>query len=276
MVYLCGTISNLPSSVPHGIAVMHVRGTRTRKEDLMTLVKRSVTEAIGTFWLIFAGCGSAVIACSVPHGIGYVGVSLAFGLTVMCLAYAIGHVSGCHLNPAVTVGLATGGRFAWKDVPAYIVAQVAGAILGAGMLLKIAHSAPGFNVHDGFASNGYGLHSPGGYSMHSGFAAEMMLTWLFVMIILGATDTRAPKGFAPIAIGLGLTLTNLVGIPVTNAAINPARATGTAVYCGGWAISQLWLFWVAPILGGVLGALMYNYIAKEPGITASVPSTMKS
>jgi aquaporin Z len=243
----------------------------------MTLVKRSVTEAIGTFWLIFAGCGSAVLACSVPHGIGYVGVSFAFGLTVMCLAYAIGHVSGCHLNPAVSIGLATGGRFPWKEVPAYIVAQVAGAILGAGMLLKIAKSGPGFDLHaGGFASNGYGLHSPAGYSMHAGFGAEMMLTWLFVMIILGATDTRAPKGFAPIAIGLGLALTNLVGIPVTNAAINPARATGPAFYVHGWALHQLWLFWVAPILGAVLGALMYNYVAKEPGITASVPSTMKS
>ena len=278
MVYLGETIANLPSSVPRGIRRdVHERDLKIRKEDHMSLAKRSVTEAIGTFWLIFAGCGSAVLACGFPqYGIGFVGVSLAFGLTVLCLAYAIGHVSGCHLNPAVTIGLATGGRFAWKDVPAYIVAQVIGAILGAGMLYKIAHSGNGFNVHAGFASNGYGLHSPGGYSMHSGFAAEMMLTWLFVMIILGATDTRAPKGFAPIAIGLGLTLTNLVGIPVTNAAINPARATGPAVFCGGWAISQLWLFWVAPILGGILGALMYNFVAKEPGITASVPSTMKS
>ncbi|HXB61643.1 MAG TPA: aquaporin Z [Acidobacteriaceae bacterium] len=244
----------------------------------MTLAKRSITEAIGTFWLIFAGCGSAVLACGYPqYGIGFVGVSLAFGLTVLCLAYAIGHVSGCHLNPAVTIGLATGGRFAWKDVPAYIGAQVVGAILGAGMLLKIAHSHAGFDLHGGgFAANGYGAHSPGGYSMHSGFAAEMMLTWLFVMIILGATDTRAPKGFAPIAIGLGLALTNLVGIPVTNAAINPARATGPAFYVHGWALQQLWLFWAAPILGAVLGALTYNYVAKEPGITASVPSTMKS
>jgi aquaporin Z len=230
----------------------------------MTLVRRSLTEVIGTFWLIFAGCGSAVLACNFPQvGIGFVGVSLAFGLTVLCLAYAIGHISGCHLNPAVTVGLAVGKRFPWSDVPAYIGSQVAGAVLGAGMLYKIAHSGPGFNVHAGFASNGYGPHSPGGYSMHSGFAAEMMLTWLFVMIILGATDSRAPKGFAPIAIGLGLTLTNLVGIPVTNAAINPARATGPAIFCGGWALCQLWLFWVAPIMGAVFGGLMYSFIAKE-------------
>jgi aquaporin Z len=230
----------------------------------MSLGKRAVTEAIGTFWLIFAGCGSAVLAAGFPQfGIGFAGVSLAFGLTVMCLAYGIGHISGCHLNPAVTIGLATGKRFSWKEVPVYIVAQVLGAIGGAYALLKVAHSGPGFNVHAGFASNGYGLHSPGGYSMHSGFAAEALLTCLFVMIILGATDARAPKGFAPIAIGLGLTLTNLVGIPVTNAAINPARATGPALFCGGWAISQLWLFWVAPIAGAIIGALVYNFVSTE-------------
>ena len=244
----------------------------------MTLGKRAVTEAIGTFWLIFAGCGSAVLAAGFPQfGIGFAGVSLAFGLTVMCLAYAIGHVSGCHLNPAVTVGLATGGRFSWKDVPAYIVAQVVGATAGAGALYEIAKSGPGFNLHGGgFASNGYGLHSPAGYSMHAGFAAEAALTCLFVMIILGATDSRAPKGFAPIAIGLGLTLTNLVGIPVTNAAINPARATGPAMLVHGWALHQLWLFWVAPILGAVIGALTYTFIAAEPGGTVSVPETMKT
>jgi aquaporin Z len=243
----------------------------------MTLVKRSVTEAIGTFWLIFAGCGSAVLACGFPqYGIGFVGVSLAFGFTVLCLAYAIGHVSGCHLNPAVTVGLAVGKRFSWSEVPAYIVAQVIGAIAGAGALLKIAHSKSGFDLHGGgFAANGYGLHSPGGYSMHSGFAAEAALTCLFVMIILGATDSRAPKGFAPLAIGLGLALTNLVGIPVTNAAINPARATGPAFYVHGWALHQLWLFWVAPILGAIIGGLTYNFIA-EPGGAVSVPSTMKA
>jgi aquaporin Z len=244
----------------------------------MGIGKRAVTEVIGTFWLIFAGCGSAVIACGFPqNGIGFVGVSLAFGLTVMCLAYAIGHVSGCHLNPAVTIGLATGGRFSWKDVPAYIVARVVGATAGAAALYEIAKSGPGFNLHGGgFASNGYGLHSPAGYSMHAGFAAEAALTCLFVMIILGATDSRAPKGFAPIAIGLGLTLTNLVGIPVTNAAINPARATGPALLVHGWALHQLWLFWVAPIAGAVIGALMYNFIAKEPVGAVSVPETMKT
>ncbi len=242
----------------------------------MTLAKRSVTEAIGTFWLVLVGAGSAVLAAGVPQfGIGYFGVAFAFGVTVLCLAYAIGHVSGCHLNPAVSIGLAVGGRFSWKDVPVYIVAQIAGATAAGAALFEIAKSGAGFNVHAGFASQGYGLHSPGGYSLHSGFAAEAAMTCLFVMIILGATDTRAPKGFAPIAIGFGLTLAHIICIPVTNASINPARSTGTAIFCGGWALQQLWLFWVAPIVGAIIAALIYNFVAKEPGITASVPSTMK-
>jgi len=243
----------------------------------MGLGKRAVTEAIGTFWLIFAGCGSAVLAAGFPQfGIGFIGVSFAFGLTVMCLAYAIGHISGCHLNPAVSVGLAVGGRFPWMELPVYVIAQVFGAIAGAWALLKVAHSHPGFDVHAGFASCGYGAHSPGLYSMHSGFAAEMALTCLFVMIILGATDSRAPKGFAPVAIGMGLTLTNLVGIPVTNAAINPARATGPAIFCGGWALSQLWLFWVAPIAGALAGGFMYNFISQPEPTPVAVQQTMKA
>jgi len=243
----------------------------------MSLGKRAVTEAIGTFWLVLVGAGSAVLAAGFPqYGIGFFGVAFAFGVVVLCLAYAIGHVSGCHLNPAVSVGLAVGGRFSWKDLPAYVVAQVVGAIAGAGVLYKIAHSKFGFDVHAGFASQGYGLHSPGGYSMHSGFAAEVVMTCLFVMIILGATDSRAPKGFAPIAIGFGLTLAHIICIPVTNASINPARSTGTAVYCGGWALTQLWMFWVAPIVGAVLAALTYNFIAKEPAAAVSVPETMQT
>ena len=241
----------------------------------MSLAKRAVTEAIGTFWLVLVGAGSAVLAAGFPQfGIGFFGVAFAFGVTVLCLAYAIGHVSGCHLNPAVSIGLAVGKRFSWKEVPSYIVAQVAGAIGGAWVLLKIAHSHAGFDVHAGFASQGYGLHSPGGYSLHSCMAAEMVMTCLFVMIILGATDSRAPKGFAPIAIGFGLTLAHIICIPVSNASINPARSTGTAVFCGGWAISQLWLFWFAPIVGGIVGALMYNFVAKEAAVAVSVPETM--
>jgi aquaporin Z len=244
----------------------------------MGLGRRAATEAIGTFWLIFVGCGSAVLAAGFPgFGIGFVGVAFAFGLTVLCLAYAIGHISGCHLNPAVSVGLAVGGRFAWKELPAYVIAQVVGATAGAALLYKIAHSAAaGFNVHAGFSSDGYGLHSPGGYSMHSGFAAEAALTCLFVMIILGATDTRAPKGFAPIAIGFGLTIAHLVCIPVTNASINPARSTGVAIFCGGWALAQLWLFWVAPIMGAIIGGLTYNFISQPESAPVTVPETMQT
>ena len=259
------------------MGVVRMKGIRHTKEDDMGLGKRAVTEAIGTFWLVFIGAGSAVLAAGFPQfGIGFFGVAFAFGVAVLCMAYAIGHVSGCHLNPAVSVGLAVGGRFSWKDLPAYVVAQVVGATAGAAALYEVAKSGPGFNVHAGFASQGYGLHSPGGYSMHSGFAVEAAVTCLFVMVILGATDSRAPKGFAPIAIGLGLTLAHLVSIPVTNASINPARSTGTAIFCGGWALSQLWLFWVAPIIGAIIGALMYTFIAKEPAGAVSVPETMKT
>jgi aquaporin Z len=231
---------------------------------MMGLGKRAVTEAIGTFWLVFCGCGSAVLACGFPqYGIGFVGVALTFGLTLMCLAFAIGHISGCHVNPAVSVGLAVAGRFSWSEVPVYVVAQVVGAIGGAWALLKVAHSHAGFDVHAGFASDGFGLHSPGGFSLASGFAAEAALTCLFVMVILGATDVRAPKGFAPIAIGFALGVAHLVGIPVTNASFNPARSTGPAIFCGGWALHQLWLFWAAPIVGAIVAGITYNIISKQ-------------
>ena len=237
----------------------------------MSLSKRAFAECIGTSWLVLAGCGSAVLAAGYPHlGIGFAGVSLAFGLTVITMAYAIGHISGCHLNPAVTIGLATGKRFAWSEVPAYIIAQVIGAVLGAGVLYLIAHGGPGFDVHAGFASNGYGLHSPGLYSLKACLAAETAMTFFFLMIILGATDARAPKGFAPIAIGLGLTLTNLVIIPVTNASINPARSTGPAVYAGGWAVHQLWAFWFAPILGAVIAGLVYPILERQPELPVAM------
>jgi aquaporin Z len=230
----------------------------------MSLLKRSVAEMFGTFWLVFAGCGAAVLAAAFPSlGIGFAGVSLAFGLTVLTMAFAIGHVSGCHLNPAVSVGLVVGKRFPAKELPAYVVAQVVGGIFGAAALYLIASGKPGFEL-GGFATNGYGAHSPGGYGVISCFLAETLLTAFFVIVILGATDERAPKGFAPIAIGLCLTLTNLVGIPVTNAAINPARATGPAVFVGGWAIGQLWLFWLAPILGAVIGAIISNVFFAAP------------
>jgi aquaporin Z len=214
-------------------------------------------------WLVFGGCGSAVLAAGVPQvGIGWLGVALAFGLTVMTMAYAIGHISGCHLNPAVTVGLTVGGRFAAKDAPIYVIAQVIGAIVGAGILYFIASGKAGFDVHAGFASNGYAEHSPGLYSMGACAVAEVVLTFMFLMIILGATDDRAPKGFAPIPIGLGLTLIHLIGIPVTNLSVNPARSTGPAIFCGGWALAQLWLFWVAPIVGAAIAGVVYPAIAK--------------
>jgi aquaporin Z len=226
-------------------------------------------EFFGTFWLVFGGCGSAVLAAlfltdgasATQLGIGFVGVSLAFGLTVLTMAYAIGHISGCHLNPAVTVGLVVGGRHPKSELIPYIVAQVIGGISGAAVLYLIASGKEGFSTAAGFASNGYGEHSPGGYSMVSALVAEVVLTFFFLLIILGATDSRAPKGFAPIAIGLGLTLIHLIGIPVTNLSVNPARSTGPALFVGGWAVQQLWLFWLAPIIGASLAGIVYPIIA---------------
>jgi aquaporin Z len=241
-------------------------------------IHRCVAEAIGTFWLTFAGCGSAVIAAGFPDiGIGLLGVSLAFGLSVVTMAYAIGHISGCHLNPAVTVGLAAGGRFPRQDIVPYIVAQVAGAVIAAAVLYAIAIGAPGFDLAKGFAANGYGAHSPGNYSLLSGLLAEVVLTMMFLFIIMGATHGKAPAGFAPIAIGLGLTLIHLVGIPITNTSVNPARSTGPALFVGGWALGQLWLFWVAPLLGGALGGMLYRWLSEEPsalvtGVTPPAPA----
>ncbi|CAI8877135.1 aquaporin Z [Pseudomonas sp. MG-9] len=229
----------------------------------MSLFKRSVTELLGTFWLVLGGCGSAVIAASSPLGIGVLGVALAFGLTVLTMAFAIGHISGCHLNPAVSVGLFVGGRFPAKELPAYIIAQVLGAILAAALIAHIASGKEGFDIAAGLASNGYGEHSPGKYSMAAGFVTELVMTGMFVIIILGATDKRAPAGLAPIAIGLGLTLIHLISIPVTNTSVNPARSTGPALMVGGWAIAQLWMFWVAPLLGAVVGGGIYRWLGKE-------------
>ena len=224
--------------------------------------KRAAAEFVGTFWLVFGGCGSAVLAAAIPDlGIGFVGVSLAFGLTVLTMAYAIGHISGCHLNPAVSVGLVVGGRFPAKDLLPYVVAQVAGAITAAGVLYIIASGKAGFDLTAGFASNGYGEHSPGGYTMFAALVAEVVLTFAFLFIILGATDSRAPAGFAPIAIGLGLTLIHLSSIPVTNTSVNPARSTAPALFVGGWALSQLWLFGVAPIIGAAIAGYVYPAIA---------------
>lgn len=231
----------------------------------MNMQKRAIAEFIGTFWLVFGGCGSAVLAAAFPSvGIGLLGVSFAFGLTVLTMAYAIGHVSGCHLNPAVSIGLTAGGRFPAKDLPVYIIAQVVGAIAAAGALYAIASGKDGFSLTGGFASNGYGAHSPGGYSLHAAVVAEFILTAMFLMIIMGATDKRAPAGFAPIAIGLGLTLIHLIGIPVTNLSVNPARSTGPAVFVGGWALAQLWLFWVVPIAGAAAGGLLYRNVFDAP------------
>jgi aquaporin Z len=218
-------------------------------------------EFVGTFWLVLGGCGSAVLAAAFPNlGIGLLGVALAFGLTVLTMAYAIGHISGCHLNPAVSVGLWAGGRFPADKLLPYIVAQVLGAVVAAGILYLIASGKAGFNVSAGFASNGYGAHSPGGYSLLAALVTEVVMTMMFLLIILGATDNRAPQGFAPIAIGLGLTLIHLISIPVTNTSVNPARSTGVALFVGDWALAQLWLFWVAPIAGGLLGAAIYRLI----------------
>ena len=233
----------------------------------MSMTQRLTAEFVGTFWLVFGGCGSAVLAAAFPElGIGFAGVSLAFGLTVLTMAYAIGHVSGCHLNPAVSVGLVVARRFPAADLGPYIAAQLAGGIAGAAVLYMIATGRADFNLAGGFASNGYGAHSPGGYSMQAGFLAEVVLTAMFLMIIVGATDGRAPAGFAPLAIGFGLTLIHLIGIPVTNTSVNPARSTATAVFVGGWALQQLWMFWIAPIVGAAVGGLIYR--------TLETPSTV--
>ena len=232
----------------------------------MALSKRLAAEVIGTFWLVFGGCGSAVLAAGFPEvGIGLLGVSLAFGLTVLTMAFAIGHISGCHLNPAVTVGLATGRRFPWSEVIPYTIAQVIGAIVAALILYVIASGKSGFSLSGGFAANGYGEHSPGGYTLMAALVAEVVLTFMFLMIILGAMDSRVPAGFAPIAIGLGLTLIHLVSIPVTNTSVNPARSTGPALFVGGWALAQLWLFWLAPLVGAVLAGFVYPAIAGAGG-----------
>ncbi|AZE73540.1 Aquaporin Z [Pseudomonas synxantha] len=229
----------------------------------MSLFKRSTAELIGTFWLVFGGCGSAVLAASFPAlGIGFLGVALAFGLTVLTMAFAIGHLSGCHLNPAVSVGLVVGGRFPAKELPAYIFAQVLGGVIAAALLYFVASGKPGFELANGLAANGYGEHSPGGYSMASGFVTELLMTAMFVLIILGATDKRAPANLAPIAIGLTLTLIHLISIPITNTSVNPARSTGPALIVGGWAVEQLWLFWLAPLLGAVVGGVTYRWLGK--------------
>jgi len=231
----------------------------------MSLTRKMAAEMLGTFWLVFAGCGSAVLAAGVPGvGIGWLGVSFAFGLSLMTMAFAIGHISGCHVNPAVSVGLWTGGRFPASEIFPYWIAQLVGAVVAAGVLAVIANGATGFDlVASGFAANGYAEHSPGGYSMVAALVAEIVLTFVFLMIILGATDGRAPAGLGPIAIGLGLTVIHLVGIPVTNLSVNPARSTGPALFVGGWALSQLWLFWVAPIVGAALAGFAYRWLGGE-------------
>jgi aquaporin Z len=237
----------------------------TRKEKSnMSLQKKLTAEFIGTFWLVFGGCGSAVLAAAFPKvGIGLLGVALAFGLTVLTMAYAIGHISGCHLNPAVSIGLCVGKRFPASELAPYILAQVLGGIAGAGVLYVIASGTSGFSLSSGFAANGYGEHSPGHYSMMAALVAEVVLTFMFLFIILGSTDKRAPQGFAPIAIGLGLTLIHLIGIPVTNLSVNPARSTGPAIFAGGWALAQLWAFWIAPILGATLAGLVYSSVLED-------------
>jgi aquaporin Z len=238
--------------------------------------KKYAAELIGTFWLTFAGCGSAVLAAAFPEvGIGLLGVSLAFGLTVVTMAYSIGHISGCHLNPAVTVGLAAGGRFPASQIGPYIIAQVVGAILAAIVLYVIASGAPGFDAGKGFAANGYGAHSPGQYGFIAALLTELVMTMFFLFIIMGSTHGKAPVGFAPLAIGLGLALIHLVSIPVTNTSVNPARSTGPALFAGAWAIGQLWLFWVAPLLGGALGGYLYRWLSAEPSeqVTGETPRT---
>lgn len=230
----------------------------------MPLGNRLAAEFIGTFWLVFGGCGSAIFAAAFPNvGIGLLGVSLAFGLTVLTMAFAIGHISGCHLNPAVSVGLCVGKRFPASDLLPYIVAQVVGAIVAAAVLYMIATGKVGFSLTAGFAANGYGAHSPGGYSMQSALVAEAVLTFMFLIVILGSTDARAPQGFAPIAIGLCLTLIHLISIPITNTSVNPARSTGQAIFVGDWAVTQLWLFWAAPIIGAAIAGVVYRAVAAE-------------
>jgi aquaporin Z len=231
----------------------------------MSNAQRGLAEFLGTFWLVFGGCGSAVLAAAFPGvGIGLAGVSLAFGLTVLTMAYSIGHISGCHLNPAVTFGLWAGGRFAAKDIPLYVAAQVLGATAAAFLLAAVANGQPGFDVvASGLAANGYGDHSPGHYSLTAGLIIEVLMTFFFLLVIMGSTDTRAPAGFAPIAIGLGLTLIHLISIPVTNTSVNPARSTGPALVIGGWALQQLWLFWAAPIAGGVIGGIVYKALGGD-------------
>ncbi|SDJ76675.1 aquaporin Z [Ferrimonas sediminum] len=228
-------------------------------------MKRYCAEFIGTFWLVLGGCGSAVLAAGFPDvGIGLLGVALAFGLTVLTMAFALGHISGCHLNPAVSIGLWAGGRFEASALLPYILAQVAGGLVAGGVLFLIASGAPGFDVSAGFAANGYGNHSPGGYGLGAALLTEVVMTMVFLVVILGATDPRAPAGLAPVAIGLCLTLIHLISIPVTNTSVNPARSTGVALYVGDWALSQLWLFWLAPIAGAVLGAFIYRYLGSDP------------
>lgn len=227
-------------------------------------MKKYVAEGVGTFWLVLGGCGSAVLAAAFPElGIGFLGVALAFGLTVLTMAYAIGHISGCHLNPAVSVGLWAGGRFPANQLLPYIIAQVVGGLVAGGVLFVIASGQAGFDLAGGFACNGFGAHSPGGYSLVACLVTEIVMTMMFVLVILGATDARAPEGGAPIAIGLCLTLIHLISIPVTNTSVNPARSTGVAIFAGGWAISQLWLFWVAPIVGALIGAVIYKFIGSS-------------
>jgi aquaporin Z len=233
----------------------------------MDSTRKYVAEAFGTFWLVFGGVGSALLAAAYPElGIGFLGVAIAFGLTVVTMAYAIGHISGCHLNPAVTIGLVAGGRFPARDVPGYVVAQVVGGIVAAVVLYIIVSSGPSFNPAGGFAANGYGEHSPGKYPMIAGFIIEVVLTGVFLFVIMGSTSASAPAGFAPLAIGLCLTLIHLIGIPVTNTSVNPARSTASALFGGGWAMAQLWMFWVAPILGGVIGGVLYRWLNKESGV----------
>lgn len=231
----------------------------------MSLTKRAVAEFIGTFWLVFGGCGSAVLAAAFPGlGIGFLGVALAFGLTLLTMVYAIGHISGCHINPAVSFGLWSSGRFPGRDMPAYVISQICGGILGAAILYAIASGRQGFDTAAGFAANGYGEHSPGGYNLAACAIAEFVLTFAFLFIILGATSKRAPQGFAGIAIGFSLTLIHLISIPVTNTSVNPARSTGPAIFAGDWALAQLWLFWVAPIAGAIVAGVMHKALMPEP------------
>jgi aquaporin Z len=240
----------------------------------MSLSKRALAEFIGTFWLVFGGCGSAVLAAGFPQmGIGFLGVALAFGLSLLTMGYAIGHISGCHLNPAVSIGLAVSKRFPTHELAAYIISQVAGGIVAAAVLYAIASGSPGFDLAAGFAANGYGAHSPGQYSLGASALAEFVLTFMFLMVILGATDERAPKSLAPIAIGFCLALVNIIGIPVTNASVNPARSTGPALVAGSWAVHQLWLFWVAPIAGAVVAGLIYPALAKSEALLHPVETT---